>query len=302
MLNVVVLLVAIASQNQSSADTSGRVLYSKEILGDAAWATLTDPEKVSARAITRFRNDHGQQVMIAIERPQPFSFQGPERLVADQDVRGIVSAMLKPVYVGRKRCGFSPDHVITFIKGKDVLQLVSCFTCNDMLVQFNGKSLGIGPLVEPAKELILRSFTKNEHGSSTLARAVPNEVLLAINSSRSAQILKTKPFDSFYKWSKNLKWEKAGSLGAEDLHELRERLNVAAFDSFAKIRYRVEPSDIKHAYLLRLNSEPAVELLLMPDVPTLICKFKGEFVETFLPLAPSYEEVIKYVDGKANKL
>lgn len=77
----------------------------------------------------------------------PVQFSGPKRAVPPALVPALMKSLKGTNTQMHKFCIFHPDHLIEIPVGKEVAQVVTCFTCGDVHFSFRGKQIlgSMGP-------------------------------------------------------------------------------------------------------------------------------------------------------------
>lgn len=273
MLSVVLFLATIPFQmvvpTRVDSAPQEKALYSKDTLGRDGWEVFQNPERVTVQAVSPFAISKGGKT-------GPYPPIGIEREVNEQLVRSMSRELSNPISRNDSFCTFSPDHVITFTRGNRSIQFVTCFSCYQLVSDFEGKKIG-APLMPSVQDIILSTFTWEELSFAAASVRFGEGTMSLLKACKSAKIYKTKPFGSFgTPIPSDLKLEFVRKLDERDCDDLFDQLLQGGYKDWRKIRHRWESVGYENAFVIQFDTKPKLEMFINHELGLQMIKIDGQ--------------------------
>jgi hypothetical protein len=78
-------------------------------------------------------------------------FVGKPHDVKPNQIRALLENLQNPVSIAEPTCVFHPDHLITLKAKGHTIQMYTCFTCDELMIDVDGKFHGRKPMGPPKK-------------------------------------------------------------------------------------------------------------------------------------------------------
>lgn len=248
---------------QTPQQPFGEVPYTKEVLGEAAWDVFMNPERVTMQAVSPIVVSDKNVLSLAIDVKYPkVTRYGPERELGEKVLKKLVDALTRWNRVPYNFCVFSPDHVITFSKGKDRLQLVTCFICGQMRTQLNDVRVASGSMPVGVQEVVYQTFTREEHSKAAAAARISREAFEVVDSAKSADLYLAANFVQNSYILGDIEMKRVRRLDAKGCRAFADLIMEAAYTEWRKLGHKEEPYEQEDNYMIRFDTKPRMEILL----------------------------------------
>lgn len=289
------LFFCLAAEQTTHAVLQSKPLFTKETLGTPGLEILQNPDKVTVQAVSPFAGSK-------VGKTAPYPPIGIEREVNELLVRLMSRELSGSLPPHGSYCTFSPDHVITFTKGNRSIQFVTCFSCYQLVADFEGKKIG-APLMPSVQDTILSTFNWEELAFAAASVRFGENTMNLVKVSKGAKIYKTKPFGSFGTPIPNdLKLEFVRYLDERDCEDLFDQLLEGAYKDWRKIRHRSDAIDLQDAFVIQFNTKPRLEMFINQNLGLQLIKVDGQLTDPRSGFGGRIEKLKKALFGAKAKI
>lgn len=143
--------------------TQTNSIFVAEKIGSGPYRAFSQPENVTIQSVYPANRGEKVEKQFGIIK---LRFVSKPHAMKPQFVQSLIENFSHPYRPLEQNCVFHPDHHIVFRNGKDVLEAITCFTCDEIMVMANGKYIDRVSMGPPKK---LRTiFTSSVPLSDTL--------------------------------------------------------------------------------------------------------------------------------------
>jgi|CXWL01.1.fsa_nt_gi hypothetical protein len=143
--------------------TQTNSIFVAEMIGSGPYRAFSQPEKVTIQSVYPANRGEKVEKQFGVIK---LRFVSKPHAIKPQHVQALIENFSHPYRPLEQNCVFHPDHHIVFRNGTDVLEAITCFTCDEIMVMANGRYIDRVSMGPPKK---LRTiFTSSVPLSDTL--------------------------------------------------------------------------------------------------------------------------------------
>ncbi len=257
-------------------------IFTAETIGSGPYRAFSMPESVTIQSV--YPANRGEKVEKQFGNI-PLRFVAKSHPIKPQFVQTLIENFSHPYRPIEQNCVFHPDHHIVFRNGNDVVEAISCFTCDELMVIANGKFIDRVSMGPPKKLRMI--FTSSMPLSDTLRASseewLSRECVTAFGEATGGMISQAN-----YKGSKHpalsvqIRAVGATRLSKSDLQVLFDILEVHCFNNRLTFRF----------------AQPNLKSLTPPEAFVKL-NTKGRVSLVFFA---AYSRAQLYVGGKASRI
>ncbi len=257
-------------------------IFTAESIGSGPYRAFSKPESVTIQSV--YPANRGEKVerqfgvikLRFVTRPHP---------IKPQFVQTLKENFSHPYRTLEQNCVFHPDHHIVFRNGNDVLEAITCFTCDELMVIANGRYIDRVSMGPPKKLRMI--FTSSVPLSDTLRASseewLSRECVNAFSEATGGMVSQARYNGSkLPALSAQIRAVGATRLSEADLQILFDVLEVHCFNNRLTFRF----------------AQPTLKSLTPPEAYVQL-NTKGRVSLVFYA---AYSRAQLYVGGKASRV